>query len=119
CQDCTAAVLYYNRAKVDDLLAQLFADGRLQTDGAIVEVLNGTNTPHLAGDVVDIFRNHGLAAGQLTVDELESGDLYDKTFICDKAGKTYTVEKLVEWLGLSTSRIRKAPDACTVDYAHR
>lgn len=108
-----AAVLYFDKAKMEELKARVFSDGRLQGEHAVVKVLNGTETPDLAGSFASFLTNQGLASEQVTIDEYANGELYDRTAIYDLSGKLYTAQKLAEWLNLDTTLIKPAEDPGT------
>ncbi len=115
CPDCSAAVLLWNKDKVEELKARVFSDARLQGsiagEGAVVEVLNGTETPELAGKFASFLKGQGISSGQILTDEIAGGELSDRTLIFDRSGKAYTVKKLAEWLGLPSTRIKTVPDS--------
>ena len=108
CDYCTASVLLADWDRVEELKAAVFADGRLQAEGAVVEVQNGTDVVGLAEEFVDFFQSRGLAPDYLAASE--ATDYYDRTLIIDLAGKNYTAEKLAEWLSLPQSSIISASD---------
>lgn len=105
-----AAVLLWDQNKFEELKAQVFSDGRLQGEGAFVEVLNGTVTPDLAGEFAAFLRRQGLPSERILVDEYNNGELFNNTVIYDLSGKSYTVRKLAEWLNLPDTRILSADD---------
>jgi LCP family protein required for cell wall assembly len=107
---CPGAVLLWNAEKVEELKGQLFSDGRLQGDAATVKILNGTETPDFAAEFAAFLRSQGMGSDQITVDEYADGELYTTTIIVDLEGKTYTLDKLKEWLDLPPARIKKALD---------
>ncbi|MDO8616985.1 MAG: LCP family protein [Dehalococcoidia bacterium] len=119
CTSCTAALLEWNRDKVEELKAQVFSDGRLQGESAVVEVLNGTATPDLAGDFATFLRGQGLGSEQLSVDEYADGELYNSTLIVDLGGKSYTAERLAKWLDLPKGRILSSSDALAAPFRNR
>ncbi len=108
CYECSASVLLADWEMVARLKAAVFADGRLQAEGAVVEVQNGTEVVGLAEEFVDFFQSRGLAPDYLAASE--ASDYYDRTLIIDLRGKDYTVEKLAEWLSLPQSSIISASD---------
>lgn len=117
CDTCNGALLLWNKQKVEELKAQLFSDGRLQSEGAIVDVLNGTKTPELAEKFASFLRSQGMPSSQVSVDEYAGGELYNTTLIYDLSGKSYTVKKLAEWLGLPDTGIKTAADPAAAKYA--
>ncbi len=110
CDWCTAAVLLWDRDKMAELMAQVFNDSRLQGENAAVKVLNGTPTPDLADQFASFLRQQGLSAGKITVDDYAGGQLYSSTLIFDLSGKSYTAQKLAEWLNLPSARIVTGTD---------
>jgi LCP family protein required for cell wall assembly len=110
CESCSAAVLRADWAMVAELQASVFEDGQLQKEGARVEVQNGTGTPGLADDFAAFFRRQGLAKDQIVVDEYGDGSLYESTLVVNLNGKTYTAERIAEWLNLPVDRIKTAAD---------
>ena len=110
CGDCGAAVLLWDPDKVEALKEEVFNDGRLQGEYAIVRVLNGTNTPDLASDFASFLRSQGLGSAQISVDEYADGQLYDSTVIVDLSGKSYTASRLAQWLQLPDTRILSGSD---------
>jgi LCP family protein required for cell wall assembly len=102
-----AQVLVADWDQVEALKRQIFFDGRLRSEGAFVEIQNGTGAPGLATGVVDYLASRGLPETDVTISDA-SDDLYhQETLIYDLAGKKYTAEKLAEWLGLPDSQIQE------------
>lgn len=110
CEGCPGALLLADWDKVEALQASVFGDGQLQKEDAIVELQNGTEIPGLAEEFASFFRRQGLAAEQIAVDDNANGVLYSSTVIVDLSGKSYTAERLAEWLRLPNSRIMTASD---------
>jgi len=110
CADCSAAVLLADWDKVEELKASIFGDGRLLMEGARIEVQNGTEIPGLAEEFASFLRKQGLAADQIAVDEYANGVVYKTTLIVDLAGKSYTTQRLAQWLNLPASRIKTNAD---------
>jgi LCP family protein required for cell wall assembly len=102
-----AAVLFPIWDRVEVLKAQLFFDGKLRSEGAFVEVQNGTQTPGLATSVVDYLTKQGFPEADLTMGNATDGLDHQQTLIYDLAGKPYTAKKLATWLGLPTSRVQE------------
>ena len=102
-----AQVLVADWDKVEALKRQVFFDGRLQSEGAFVEIQNGTGAPGLATSVADYLAERGLPQTDLAVADASDGLYHQETLIYDLAEKKYTAEKLAEWLGLPHSRIRE------------
>ncbi len=102
-----AQVLVPDWDKVEELKRQLFFDGRLLSEGAFVEVQNGTEAPGLATSVVDYLAGQGFPEADLTVSNASDGLYHEQTLIYDLTGKTYTAERLAEWLGLPQERVQE------------
>ena len=102
-----AAVLFPIWDQIEVLKAQLFFDGRLRSEGAFVEVQNGTQTPGLATGVMDYLAKQGFPEADLTVGDDTDGLYHERTLIYDLAGKPYTAKKLAAWLGLPSSRVQE------------
>jgi LCP family protein required for cell wall assembly len=101
-----AQVLVANWDEVEALKRQVFFDGRLQSEGAFVEVQDGTGTG-LATGIVDYLASRGLPQTDVTVSDASDGLYHEETLIYDLAGKKYTAEKLAEWLGLPNGCIHE------------
>jgi len=114
-----AAVLLWDPIKVEELKGQVFNDGRLQGEGAIVEVLNGTDTPKLAEDFASFLRSQGMPSEQVAIDELQDGPLYASTLIVNFGDKSYTTEQLAKWLNLPPSRVKTGTDPEAQEFTGR
>jgi LCP family protein required for cell wall assembly len=107
-----AAVLFPVWDRIEVLKAQLFFDPQLRSEGAFVEVQNGTETPGLATSLMDYLAKQGFPEADLTVGDATDGIYHEQTLIYDLAGKPYTAKKLAAWLGLPSSRVLEVrPDA--------
>lgn len=102
-----AQVLVADWDKVEALKREIFFDGRLRSEGAFVEIQNGTSAPGLATSVVDYLAERGLPQTDVTISDASDGLYHQETLIYDLAGKEYTAKKLAEWLGLPSSRIQE------------
>ena len=102
-----AAVLFPVWEQIEVLKAQLFFDGQLRSEGAFVEVQNGTQTPGLADSVMDYLTKQGFPETDLTLGNATDGLDHQQTLIYDLAGKPYTANKLATWLGLPSSRVQE------------
>ena len=111
-----AAMLLADWDAVEEIKNRVFSDGRLQSEGAIVKVLNGTATPDLAQEFAAFLRAQGIPAEQISVDEYANGALYNSTLVVDLSGKTHTAQKLASWLALAETRIKKAADPEAVQF---
>jgi LCP family protein required for cell wall assembly len=112
-----AAALLWDAVAVKDLQAQVFTDGRLQKEGAVVSVKNGTPTPDLAAGFATFLSKQGMPSSKIAVDELFDGNLADETAIYDLGGKDYTARKLADWLQVPYSRIHAGDDTETALFA--
>ena len=102
-----AQVLVADWDEVEALKRQIFFDGHLQSEGAFVEVQNGTGAPGLATSVVNYLAGRGLPQTDIAISDANDGLYHEETLIYDLAGKGYTAKKLAEWLGLPNSRIQE------------
>jgi LCP family protein required for cell wall assembly len=102
-----AQVLVADWDQVEALKRQIFFDGRLRSEGAFVEVQNGTGAPGLATSVVNYLASRGFPQTDVTVSDASDGLYHQETLIYDLAGKQYTASKLAEWLDLPNNRIRE------------
>ncbi len=105
-----AAMLLADWSKVEEIKNRVFSDGRLQSEAAIVKVVNGTATPGLAQEFAAFLRTQGIPSEQISVDEYANGALYNNTLVVDLSGKTHTAQKLASWLALAETRIKRAAD---------
>lgn len=91
---------------------EITLDEYLLEENAKVAVLNGTNSPGLAGETADFFIANGF---QIT--EVGNSDNFkDQTLIYDYSGKPHTIQALLNLMGYSKTRLfyRSDPDS-TVD----
>ncbi len=113
-----AAMLLPIPDKIAEIKALVFGDGRLQSENAVIKVVNATPTPHLADDFATYLRSQGIGSDHIIIDDVAQGQLYNNTLILDltskENAKEYTTKKLVEWLSLSDTRV-KTPDQLTAD----
>jgi LCP family protein required for cell wall assembly len=100
---CTGAMLLADWDKVAELKAQVFNDGKIQAEGAVVELQNGTEQPGLAEDVASFLRKQGIPEDDLLVED--AATVYSRSLIVDRRGKEYTAEKLAQWLNLPSDQI--------------
>jgi hypothetical protein len=73
----------------------------MKTEGARVSVLNGTSTPGLAASTSEFLVTEGI---NVTVTG-NAQEFYDLTTIIDYSGKVYTVQYLVELMGIQPTQI--------------
>jgi hypothetical protein len=105
---CTGAMLLADWDKVEELKAQVFSDGKIQAEGALVELQNGTEEPGLAEEFASFLRKQGIAADDLLVGD--AATVYSRSLIVDRRGKGYTAEKLAQWLNLPSDQIVAVSD---------
>ena len=108
CAECPGAVLRADQDKVEELKAQVFGDGKIQAEGAIVELQNGTDQPGLAEEFASFLRKQGISEQDLLLGD--AATVFSRTLIVDLRGKDYTAQKLAEWLNLPSDRIVGASD---------
>lgn len=114
CPDCPAAVLQADWDKVAELKAQVFADGNLQKEGALVELQNGTDQEGLAEQFAGYLRTQGISEQDLLLGDAAA--VQSRTLIVDLAGKDYTAKKLAQWLNVSDDRIIDTSDPAAASY---
>jgi hypothetical protein len=117
CDSCSAAVLLWNEAKVEELKARVFSDAAFAEDAATVKILNGTEVPDLARYVKGLIGTRGITSDRVLTDELIGGKLYDETLVVNLDGKEFTAEQIAEWLDLPASRIVTAGDPAAAEFA--
>jgi hypothetical protein len=81
----------------------------VEAEAARVAVLNGTFTPGLAAQTTDFLKTLGINV-TVTGNAVQS---YNETTLIDYSGKPYTVQYLVDTLGISPNRIFSRYDAET------
>jgi LCP family protein required for cell wall assembly len=108
CTECSGAMLLADWDKVEELKAQVFGDGKIQAEGALVELRNGTEEPGLAEEFASFLRKQGIAADDLLVGD--AATVYSRSLIVDRRGKEYTAEKLAQWLNVPSDQIVAASD---------
>jgi LCP family protein required for cell wall assembly len=105
-----AAMLLPIPDKVAEVKARLFADSRLQNEGALIKVVNGTPTPKLGESFAAYLRSEGIPSDRITIDEYANGELYDRSLVIDHGSYEFTTAKVIEWLGLNESHKTKWSD---------
>jgi len=100
-----ASVLVADWEKVKEIKAQVFLDGRLQAEGARIQVQNGTSEPGLASSFADFLAEQGVPPELVEVADASDGQFHAVTKIYDLNGKDYTAEKLAQWLRLREDQI--------------
>ncbi len=112
---CSGSVLLADWDKVEELKAQVFGDGKIQAEGAIVELRNGTERLGLAEEFASFLRKQGISEQDLLLGD--AATVYSRTLIVDLRGKDYTAQKLAEWLDLPSDRIVAASDPAAAGLA--
>ncbi len=100
---------------VEDLKAQVFADGKIQSEAALVELQNATDEAGFADEFAGFLRRHGVAAEDILLGD--AVPVYSSSLIVDRAGKDYTARKLAEWLGLPPERVITTADPRAGDFS--
>jgi LCP family protein required for cell wall assembly len=114
CGNCSAAVQLADWDKVAELKAQVFSDGRVQKEAALVELQNGTDQEGFAEDVAGVLRKQGISDQNMLLGDAAA--VQSRTLIVDLAGKSYTAKKLAEWLKLSGDRIVDGSDPAAAGF---
>lgn len=115
CRECFAAVLNADWDKVKELQAQVFGDGKIQAEEALVEVRNGTDQEGLAEEFAGMLRKRGIRDEDLLLGDAAS--VQSRTLIVDLGDKEYTARKLAEWLNLSGDRVIGVSDPAAAGFA--
>ena len=115
CGECLAAVLNADWDKVKELQAQVFGDGKIQAEGALVELRNGTDQEGLAEEFAGMLRKRGIRDEDLLLGDAAS--VQSRTLIVDLGDKEYTARKLAEWLNLSGDRVVGVSDPAAAGLA--
>ena len=105
-----AEVLLPSKEGCQRIVDALFSDQALIAERAVVEIQDGSGEG-IGSAISDLLANLGFAKASLTNTEPADGSLYDHTEIIDFSGKTYTEQKLAEWLSVSPQRVRAATAA--------
>jgi LCP family protein required for cell wall assembly len=102
------SVLFPDWDRIDMIVHQVFADPRLKQEAATIEMRNASGNPYLPFQV----HEHLLLQG-LREDALSTGNdvaPQARTTIYVSNGKSFTAQKLAEWLGLSAEQIVETQD---------
>ncbi|MEK7247453.1 MAG: LCP family protein, partial [Chloroflexota bacterium] len=106
-----SAQLLWNEQKMAELMALVFSDQRVVNEGAIIDVLNGTATPRLAGAFAGQMALEGISRIDMKTNEWSDGPPWPTTQIIDVTGtKSQTIALLKEKLGLPDARVLSAAD---------
>ena len=111
-----AAVLKADWDKVDEIKAQVFADGRIQAEGALVELQNGTEQAGAAEEFASFLRKQGISDQDLLLGDAAA--VHQRTLIVDRGGKEYTAKKLAEWLNVPSDRVISGSDPASAEVAN-
>ncbi len=80
---------------------------RLAEEGARIAVQNGTSEPNFAARVAAILMEQGYQVVEFgDADRLD----YSATVLVDYTGKTFTLEKLIEYFHVSPENVRHSPN---------
>ena len=112
---CTGAVLLADWDLVEELKAQVFADGKIQQEGALVELQNATDQLGLEEEIAGLLRMRGIAAQDMLLGD--AATVLTGTLIVDRSGKDYTAKKLAEWLNLPGDAVVSSTDSRAANYA--
>jgi len=116
CGECTASVLNADWDKVNELKAQVFSDGRIQAEGALVELQNGTEQAGAAEEFAGFLRKQGISDQDLLLGD--AATVHQRTLIVDLTGKEYTAKKLAEWLNVPSDRVISGSDPASAEVAN-
>lgn len=105
-----ASVLLPSEEGCKQIVEALFSDQQLLEEKALVEVQDGSGDD-VASKVLDLLVNLGFTEGSLFSSSPADGAVFSQTEIVDFGNKTYTAEKLAQWLQVPTSRVRMATAA--------
>ncbi|MBI4301137.1 MAG: LCP family protein [Chloroflexi bacterium] len=103
-----ASVLVPDRAKLEELVNEVFFDARLRAEAARVEILNGTTTPGLAQKMAETLQRRGFQ--QVTYDNAQDKTDHSQTLLINLSSKKYSASLIADLLGLPSSRIRSQND---------
>jgi LCP family protein required for cell wall assembly len=115
CPDCPASVLNADWDKVNELKAQVFSDGRIQAEGALVELQNGTEQAGVAEEFAGFLRKQGISEQDLLL--VDAATVHSRTLIVDRSGMEYTAKKLAEWLNLPSDSVISGSDPAAAEVA--
>lgn len=107
CWRFTAQVLCWDPGQVRSIVSSLFLDRQILDEHAVIEIQNGSARPGMATNVVNYLTTLGLPASDLHVTSNRRNSA-GQSLILDFSGKPYTAQKLAEWLGLPSDRVRPA-----------
>ena len=111
-----AAVLNADWDMINELKAQVFSDGRIQAEGALVELQNGTEQAGVAEEFAGFLRKQGISDQDLVLGD--AATVHQRTLIVDRGGKEYTAKKLAEWLNVPSDRVISGSDPASAEVAN-
>lgn len=112
---CTGSVLLADWDKVNEIKAQVFSDGRIQAEGALVELQNGTDQAGVAEEFAGFLREQGISDQDLLLGD--AATVHSRTLIVDRSGMEYTAKKLAEWLNLPSDSVISGSDPAAAEVA--
>ena len=116
CRECAASVLNADWDMINELKAQVFSDGRIQAEGALVELQNGTEQAGVAEEFAGFLRKQGISDQDLVLGDATT--VHQRTLIVDRSGKGYTAKKLAEWLNVPSDRVISGSDPASAEVAN-
>lgn len=116
CSTCPASVLNADWDKVNEIKAQVFSDGRIQAEGALVELQNATDEAGAAEQFAGFLRKQGISDQDLLLGDAAS--VHSRTLIVDRVGKDYTAKKLAEWLNVPVDSVISSSDPAAAEVAN-
>jgi len=116
CNCGPAATLEADWDKVNELKAQVFSNGRIQAEGALVELQNGTEQAGVAEEFAGFLRKQGISDQDLVLGDAAA--IHQRTLIVDRSGKGYTAKKLAEWLNVPSDRVISGSDPASAEVAN-
>ena len=93
----------------------MFSDGRIQAEGALVELQNGTEQAGVAEEFAGFLRKQGISDQDLVLGDATT--VHQRTLIVDRSGKGYTAKKLAEWLNVPSDRVISGSDPASAEVA--
>jgi hypothetical protein len=115
CQTCPGSVLNADWDKVNEIKAQVFSDGRIQAEDALVELQNGTEDAGVAEEFAGFLRKQGISDQDLLLGD--AATVHSRTLIVDRSGMEYTAKKLAEWLNLPSDSVISGSDPAAAEVA--
>jgi LCP family protein required for cell wall assembly len=100
-----ADVLTADPADLARVVGELFYDPKLRQERATIEVQNATTRNGLARSAAGYLVQRGLGPEAISVSPLTPA-AQEETTILNLHGKDYTAERLAQWFGVPTSRVK-------------